>query len=93
MWLRLLALIALALTIASFAYGAFGDAGGLISLGQLWYDVSPDTLNLSQAVTQRYIWPPLWDPGALWLLEKPAVAVFGVLALIFIVPALMRGRR
>ena len=33
-----------------------------IALGQLWYNLSPSSLNLVQAVVQRYIHPFLWDP-------------------------------
>lgn len=91
MILRILALVALAAAVASGVYGLM--AGGvLISLGELWFKLSPGTLNLMQAVTQRYIAPAVWDPGIVWVLEKPAVAVFGLLALAFIVPVLLRRR-
>lgn len=33
-----------------------------IALGQLWYDLDRGSLNLAQAVIQRYIAPALWDP-------------------------------
>jgi len=32
-----------------------------IALGQLWYEFDRSSLNLAQAVTQRYISPLLWD--------------------------------
>lgn len=50
--------------------------------GLLWYRLSPDTLGLAQAGIQRHIWPPLWDPGMIWLLRLPASSVFLVLGLL-----------
>ena len=52
------------------------------ALGQLWYAIDPGSLNLLQAVVQRYLWPALWDSGVVWLLLQPAFVValvFGVL--------------
>lgn len=47
-------------------------------LGEAWYRLDAPSLNLVQAVVERYIWPPLWDPVALSVLEQPAVLVFAV---------------
>jgi hypothetical protein len=41
------------------------------------------TLNLSQALVQRYIHPAVWDPVIQWILLAPTWLVCGVLALIF----------
>ena len=61
-----------------------------IALGQLWYDLSRSSLNLVQAVVQRYIHPFLWDPIIVDILLCWAFAVLMVLGLlILIVP----GRR
>ena len=38
------------------------DALTFTPLGESWYAVSPDTLNLAQAVIQRYTFPFIWDP-------------------------------
>jgi hypothetical protein len=32
-----------------------------LALGQLWYEIDRSSLNLVQAVTERYISPFLWD--------------------------------
>ncbi len=32
-----------------------------IAIGQLWYELDRSSLNLVQAVTQRYVSPFLWD--------------------------------
>ena len=56
-----------------------------IALGQLWYDLNRSSLNLIQAVTQRYIHPFLWDPIIVSILLSWAFAVLmflGVLLLI-----------
>ena len=57
------------------------------SLGEWWFRISPGGINLTQAVIQRYIWPTLWDPLILNLLEEPAAAVLGLpgLAILFLV--------
>lgn len=53
--------------------------------GALWYSLDPGSLNLVQAVIERYLWPPLWDPALLSILRLPAVPLFlgsGVLCLL-----------
>lgn len=52
--------------------------------GQVWFNLSPNSLNLSQAVVQRYLLPFLWDPMITWILLQPAFAVLGVPAIVFI---------
>ena len=77
-------LVAAALVLGvdlSAAGGGGGAGGGLRPLGALWYDLDPGSLNLVQAVIERYIWEPLWDPLLITVLQWPAVAVFGVLGL------------
>ncbi|NYZ13163.1 hypothetical protein HL658_11415 [Azospirillum sp. RWY-5-1] len=71
-----------------------GGAGGfrLSALGELWFRLSPYTLDLSRAVTERYIWPALWDPVAVWVLLQPAVLVLGAVGLALMAVG-MAGRR
>jgi hypothetical protein len=55
-----------------------------IVLGQLWFDLSPGSLNLVQAVVQRYIHPALWDPvitSVLFLWASPFLIVLGIVFL------------
>jgi hypothetical protein len=87
-WLLLAAAVILAgdEAIRSLAAGHWTPT----PLGKLWYDLDRGSLNLIQAVTQRYLWPPLWDPGAVTILTWSAWAVFAVLGLIFVV--LFRAR-
>ena len=53
-----------------------------IALGQLWYDLGRSSLNLVQAVTQRYIHPFLWDPIIVTILLWWAFAVLMVLGVL-----------
>ena len=61
----------------------------LTPLGTSWFAVSPGTLNLAQAMVQRYVFPALWDPVIVTILTLPGFVVFLVLALLFA----MIGRR
>ena len=61
-----------------------------ISLGQMWFDFSRSSLNLVQAVVQRYINPFLWDPIIVTILLCWAFAVFMVLGLLILA---LCGRR
>ena len=61
-----------------------------IALGQLWYNLSPSSLNLVQAVVQRYIHPFLWDPIIVTVLLWWAFAVLMVLGLLILA---FSGRR
>lgn len=51
---------------------------GFASLGELWGRVSSASLNLVQAIVQRYLFPALWDPVLVMLLLLPAWIVVGV---------------
>jgi hypothetical protein len=74
--LLLAGLILLGRDLIALAHGAgFQPA----ALGQLWYALDPGSLNLLQAVIQRYLLPALWDGAVVWLLLQPAFAVALVL--------------
>ncbi|WP_208996077.1 hypothetical protein [Pseudovibrio ascidiaceicola] len=53
-------------------------------LGLIWFDLSPETLNASQAAIQRYVSPLLWDPIIQSLLLMPPWVIFGPLGLIML---------
>jgi hypothetical protein len=55
-----------------------GGPWRLAAAGEVWYALSPATLDLSQAVVQRYLWPGLWNPGIVTVLLWPAALVLGV---------------
>lgn len=52
--------------------------------GELWYTLAPDSINLVQAVVQRYLLPEIWDPGMLTVLLWPAMATLAGLGLILL---------
>ncbi len=55
-----------------------------IALGQLWFDLSRSSINLVQAVVQRYIHPFLWDPIIVSILLCWAFAVLMALGLLIL---------
>ena len=80
-WLLILA----ALAVAGWELLAPNPAVGydLRPAGELWYRLAPGSLNLVQAIVERYIWPPLWDPVIVGILQWPAFAVFAVPGVVF----------
>jgi hypothetical protein len=64
-----------------------------IALGQLWYQLNRSSLNLLQAVVQRYIHPFLWDPIILSILLCWAFAVLMVLGVLLLVVFRKRNAR
>src|ERR1700745_3479314 len=55
-----------------------------IALGQLWYQLNRSSLNLVQAVIQRYVFPFLWDPIIVSILLCWAFAVLMVFGLLIL---------
>ena len=64
-----------------------------IALGQLWFDLDRSSLNLVQAVVQRYIHPFLWDPIIVTVLLWWAFAVLMVLGVLILALSSRRPRR
>ena len=48
-----------------------------IAAGELWYRLDVSSLNLVQAITQRYLHPVLWDPVIAGILQWPAWSLLG----------------
>jgi hypothetical protein len=69
------------------------DALVTTPLGESWFAVSPSTLDLAQALVQRYLSPELWDPYAIWVLGQPGFAVMAVLSLLFYILGRRSRRR
>ncbi|MEZ5810145.1 MAG: hypothetical protein R3D45_01915 [Rhizobiaceae bacterium] len=95
--LRLLSMIALCVAvIMAVLDGARSIAASAVTLkplGVSWYETSPDTLNLAQAVVQRYLSPVIWDPFMIWVLNQPGFAVMAILSLLFYLLGYKRKRR
>jgi hypothetical protein len=62
-----------------------------VALGQLWYELSRSSLNLVQAVIQRYVSPFLWNPVIVSILLCWAFAVLLVLGVAIL--AIFRKRQ
>lgn len=94
--LRAISLIALALAVIAGVIDAIKSVAAsqvvISPLGAVWFGLSPDTLNLAQAVIQRNVHPYLWDPVVQWILLQPAWAVFLVLSLFFYLIAWRRPK-
>ena len=81
--LLLAGIAALGFDLWQYVQGADqGQGFHLVAAGELWYRLSPGTLNLTQAVTQRYVLPELWDPVLLTVLLWPAFLVLAAPGLI-----------
>ena len=65
--------------------------------GQLWFAVDryfgSGSLNLVQAVIQRYIWPPFWDPVITTILLCWAWAVLAVPGALLVWVSTLRERQ
>ena len=65
-----------------------------IAVGQLWYDIDRSSLNLVQAVIQRYVSPLLWNRIIVLILLCWAFAVLiGLGALILVLARKRRSTR
>lgn len=90
-WPFALGIALLALALIAFIFEALMalHEGGyrVIAAGELWFRLHPYSLNLSQAVTQRYLHPGVWDPVMVGILQWPFWSIFGapgaVLAILF----------
>ncbi len=94
--LRTIGLIALAMAVIAGVNDGIRSVTAsqvvIEPLGSTWYAISPDTLNLAQAIIQRNVHPYLWDPVIQWILLQPSWAVFPVLSLFFYLITWRRNR-
>ncbi len=94
---RVLAWLFIALGLGVFAWDVWVFLNrGLVqmtALGQLWYWAHPGSLNLVQAVIERYVHPFLWDPVIISVLLTPAAIVFLVIGVLLAFAFRRRKRR
>lgn len=82
----LLALSGLWLLGADAVRTVANGALSLKPLGQVWYEIDAASLNLAQAVVERYLFPELWDPVITTFLNWPAwVLPFALAAILALV--------
>ncbi len=79
---RVLGWVLIVLAVATAGHEAISslDAGvyDRLAFGELWAKIDIASLNLVQAVIQRYLLPWLWDGVILNIILLPAWVVFGV---------------
>lgn len=80
--LALLSAAALVFDVANELSGA--GLFGFVSLGDLWARMDGASLNLVQAIVQRYLLPALWDPMLVTVLLLPAWPLLGGAAALFL---------
>ena len=77
-----LGLLLLAMGLVAFGYEVFvainSGSYRMIAAGELWFRLHAYSLNLSQAVIQRYLHPSLWDPLLISALQWPTWALLGI---------------
>lgn len=73
------ALCVAALGIAGYELATHrgADPYAPLTAGQLWFDLHVGSLNVVQAVVQRYVHPGLWDPVITFLLRWPLWSLLG----------------
>ncbi|HEY0833670.1 MAG TPA: hypothetical protein VGE72_07145 [Azospirillum sp.] len=93
--LRVLGALFLLAGLGALAWDAThaDDGFRLSALGELWYALSPGSLDLLRAVTSRYIAPALWDPAIVSVLLQPAVLVLGGLGILLVLLGSLGRRR
>ena len=87
--LNLLALFAITIA-AGLMWQDFVSDNPSVLLGQIWFEIAPQSLQVSEAIIERYIDPcglvpalgcaPLWHPVIATILQCPAVLCFSVFA-------------
>jgi hypothetical protein len=61
-----------------------GAGHQFIPLGQIWFEIDPPSLNMTQAGIQRHVAPWLWDDVVQPLLEMPAWPLLAGLGLVLL---------
>lgn len=84
---------ALGLAAVAVAVIDLAGPGRLRALGEWWFTLSPDSLQLLQPAIERHVARWLWDPVLLTLLEQPLAVILAVLALLARLPSLFRRRQ
>ena len=94
---RVLGWIFVALGLAVFARDVWvfleSGAVAMTPLGQLWFSLHAGSLNLVQAVVERYLHPFLWDPVIFSVLRLPASLLFLAIGVILVLAFRPRRRR
>ena len=63
----------------------------IVLAGQIWFELHNPSLNLAQAIVQRYLHPYLWDPLIAGFLQWPLWASLGGVGIVLTI--VFGGRR
>ncbi len=77
---RTLGWVLVILALAAFAYELHASIQAgyrMIEAGALWFGLDVESLNLAQAIVQRFLHPYLWDPVVAGMLHWPAWSLLG----------------
>ncbi len=87
---KALGLIFILLGVAALAFDLWrwgtGDGQGplLAAVGDWWFRLAPDSLQLLQPAVERHLSPALWDPWIQSILLAPAVLVCLIIGTVLI---------
>jgi len=65
----------------------------LTRVGEVWFYLHPDSLQIAQPAIERHLWPALWDPVLLTILLMPASLLLAILGVLFLLLFRRRRRR
>jgi hypothetical protein len=92
---RVVGWVLICLALAAFGYemllAATSGTWRMIAAGELWYALDRGSLNIVQAIIQRYLHPALWDPILQSVLAWPAWSLLGGPGIALVVA--LSGRR
>ncbi len=57
--------------------------------GEYWFKADSESLNLAQAVIQRYLHPAIWDPFLVNILLWPVAGGLGLVGAAFAIPGVL----
>ena len=83
----------LLIAVLVIVYGLLIWQGGVPILeqtgGEYWFKADHESLNLVQAIIQRYLHPAIWDPFTVNILLWPIAAGLGLVFAVFAVPGIL----
>lgn len=54
-------------------------------IGAYWYELHRGSYNGLQVLLERYVWPPLWDPVMLTIIQWPVWVVAGPIGILLFI--------
>lgn len=92
-FLRGIGWVLLLIALLVVAYGLWIWKGGVPVFeqagGQHWFTAHSESLNLVQAIIQRYLHPSVWDPFLVNVLLWPIAGGLALISMVFAVPGLL----